>query len=259
MAGAIFTGANPSCVARELAHQLRDSDAKLLICQEGSLDIGIEAARSVGMGKHQIFIFDDKAMDGNGISRSGCKNWNTLLAPAAVGEKFQWDEFDTEDTPRTMCLNYSSGTTGVPKGVEITHLNYVANCTQYIHMAQLDPNEPDERKRDRQLCFLPLYHSMGQTLFLAIAPKRRTPLWIMPRFDLETMLRNIQQFRITTLFLVPPVVIAITKSALTRRFDLSSVERVFCGAAPLQRDICVRFERLFSGKVNVKQGWGMTE
>jgi len=146
MAGGIFTGANPSFVARELAYQLKDSDAKFLICADESLELGIEAAESLGMGKDRIFCFDDQLFEGTGSSRLGVKNWASLMQTKEVGEKFRW--YEPEDSKEAVCcLNYSSGTTGVPKGVMITHYNYVANATQFTFLSQLDPDEPQKKKR----------------------------------------------------------------------------------------------------------------
>lgn len=145
MAGGIFTGANPGYVARELAYQLKDSGAKFLLCADASLEIGIEAAASIGMSKDRIFRFDDEVFEGMGKSRLGVKNWNTLLAPKAIGEKFIWHE-PANPKDAICCLNYSSGTTGVPKGVMITHYNYVANATQYGHLSSLHPDAEERNK-----------------------------------------------------------------------------------------------------------------
>jgi 4-coumarate--CoA ligase len=145
MAGGIFTGANPGYVTRELAYQLKDSGASFLFCADESLESGIEAAQSIGMGKERVFRFDDSLLDGTGTSRLGVKNWKTLIEPEFVGKRFKWHEvLDPKDT--VCCLNYSSGTTGVPKGVMITHYNYIANATQFCHLAEVDPNEAQKRK-----------------------------------------------------------------------------------------------------------------
>lgn len=146
MAGGIFTGANPGYVARELAYQLKDSGAKFLFCADASLELGVEAAESIGMSKDRIFRFDDEVFEGTGISRLGVRNWNTLLAPKAESENFVWHEpKDAKDA--ICCLNYSSGTTGVPKGVMITHYNYVANAIQFKHLSELHPQEKERTKK----------------------------------------------------------------------------------------------------------------
>lgn len=146
MAGGIFTGANPTYVTRELAYQLKDSDAKFLLCADASLESGIEAAQSIGMGKERVFRFDELLIDGTGTSRLGVKNWNTLFESESVGRNFKW--YEPQDTKTALCcLNYSSGTTGVPKGVMITHYNYIANAVQFAHRAELDPNEREKTAR----------------------------------------------------------------------------------------------------------------
>jgi 4-coumarate--CoA ligase len=101
---------------------------------------------------------------------------------------------------------------------------------------------------------------MAQTIFGINAIKQGIPVYMMPKFDFIGMLENVQKFRITYLILVPPVVVAMAKHPRTREFDLSSVERVGSGAAPLGREVCIELEKLWPpGTMNVKQGWGMTE
>lgn len=145
MAGGIFTGANPGFVARELAYQLKDSGARFLVCAEGSLELGIEAAGMVGMGKENIFCFDDEIFEETGNSRLGVRNWADLVESEEVGESFRW--YEPEDPKEAICcLNYSSGTTGVPKGVMITHYNYVANASQFAYLGQLHPDDAERTK-----------------------------------------------------------------------------------------------------------------
>ena len=111
MAGGIFTGANPGYVARELAYQLKDSGAKFLLCADASLELGVEAAESIGMSKDRVFLFDDEIFEGTSKSRFGVRNWNTLCAPEVDAKDFIWHEpKDPKDA--ICCLNYSSGTTG---------------------------------------------------------------------------------------------------------------------------------------------------
>jgi 4-coumarate--CoA ligase len=145
MAGGIFTGANPGFVVRELAYQLKDSEAKFLICADSSLELGIEAAESIGMGKERLFRFDEDLLEGTCKSRLGVQNWATLMESEDVGKRFKWYEpKDPKDA--TCCLNYSSGTTGVPKGVMITHYSYIANTIQFRHLSQLHPDEQERTK-----------------------------------------------------------------------------------------------------------------
>lgn len=261
MAGGIFTGANPTYVARELAFQLEDSGATFLICAAASLDTGIEAAQMAGLSREKVFVFDNAIYDGRGQGQKGCPYWGDLVASVEEGRGFAWEVLDTPTlADTTLALNYSSGTTGRPKGVEITHKNYVANMLQYTYMGTLYPDYEQRRARARWLCFLPMYHAMAQNIFIAAALYRETPVYIMPKFDFIQMLEYTQKFRITDFILVPPVVVALAKHPAVKKYDLSSVESVGSGAAPLGREVCVEVEKLWpEGKINIKQGWGMTE
>ncbi|KAJ5451846.1 hypothetical protein N7445_000029 [Penicillium cf. griseofulvum] len=261
MAGGIFTGANPTYIARELAYQLQDSDATYLLCASSSLETGLEAAKQANLPTTRIFAFDNSIYDGIPNPQKGCAYWGDLLGSEEEGRAFIWDELNTPTlSSRTLALNYSSGTTGRPKGVEISHKNYVANMLQYCHTASLHPNYEARRARSRWLCFLPMYHAMAQNVFIAAALYRATPVYIMPKFDFIKMLEYTQRFRITDFILVPPVVVALAKHPAVKNYDLSSVELVGSGAAPLGREVCDEVEKLWPpGKINIKQGWGMTE
>ncbi|KAL4806700.1 hypothetical protein BDV18DRAFT_152118 [Aspergillus unguis] len=263
MAGGIFTGANPTFVARELAYQLQDSGAIYLLCAEESLDTGIEAARLAGLSKDKVFVFNNSLYDGKREAKNGCQHWGELVASVEEGTGFAWDDLNTaEKSDTTLALNYSSGTTGKPKGVEITHKNYVSNMLQYNHVFRQYPDWKERLERARWLCFLPMYHAMAQNIFIAAALNRGTPVYIMPKFDFIKMLEYTEKLRITDYILVPPVVVALAKHPAVKsgKYDLSSVESVGSGAAPLGREVCEEVEALWPpGRINVKQGWGMTE
>lgn len=269
MAGGVYTGANPTYVARELAYQLKDSGAKFLLCAEGSLDTGIAAAKEVGMSADRVFVFDDgvATFEGRKVEKDApslggkVRHWTELLDSEEKGRAYRWPDLRTpEELDQVIALNYSSGTTGLAKGVMITHKNYVANASQQMFMAQTASDYEERRTRSRHLCFLPMYHAMSQALFCVNAMKQRLPVYVMPKFDFVEMLQYIQKYRITDLVLVPPVIVAMAKHPAVKQFDLSSVEKVGSGAAPLGREIAEEFEKLWpDGRVNVKQGWGMTE
>ncbi|KAL7778180.1 hypothetical protein CFE70_004857 [Pyrenophora teres f. teres 0-1] len=171
MAEGIFTGANPSYVARELAYQLKDSGARYLLCAENSLDTGIAAAKEAGMAASQIFVFDDgiATFEGRKVECSTelghIRHWTELLDSPERGAAYAWPELKTKDeVDRVIILNYSSGTTGVAKGVMITHRNHIANCVQTIHVNSKRENYEESQKRARQLCLLPMYHAYAQSV-----------------------------------------------------------------------------------------------
>lgn len=234
MAGGIFTGANPSFVARELAYQLKDSGASFLIAAGASMDIALAAASEAGLPKNRVYSFDATALDASpGKTSPGVQHWTALLAPKTEAAKFDWVE-PTSPKTTICCLNYSSGTTGVPKGVEITHYNYVANGVGVIFMSENNQADYEEwRKRSRQLCFLPLYHAFGQTYYTCNFAKLGIPVYMMPSFNFEKMLQYVEKFRINSLVAVPPIVVALAKHPSSKKYDLSSIENISCGAAPL--------------------------
>lgn len=268
MAGGSITTANPAFVARELAHQLSDSKPRFVLLAEGSLETALQAARMTDYDPHNMFIFDDAPLLNVDTARDVgmVRHWKHLIANPQQGKAFRWEEGSTmEFVQRTVAILYSSGTTGAPKGVEITHYGLVANCCQLNFLYNLDPrfaSDSQNSRGQRALCMLPMYHGLGLLQFSTVFLYRRIPVYIMKRYSLQTMLQNVQRFRISELLLVPPMAVALAKSpeAKSGRFDLSSVHKVGCGAAPLSREICAELEKLWpNGQVNVKQGWGMTE
>lgn len=260
MAGGIFTGANPSFVARELAYQLKDSGASFLLAADSSMEIAVAGAAEAGLPGDKVYSFDTTALGPTpGTAPLGTRHWTELLAPAEKAEKWDWYEAPDSKTA-ACCLNYSSGTTGVPKGVEISHYSYIANGAQVLYTQYLKPDFAEWNARARQLCFLPMYHAFGQTYYTTIYPKLGVPVYIMPGFDFVKMLEYVQKFRITSLTCVPPIVVALAKHPLARKYDLSSVEALGSGAAPLSQEVGDEAEKLWpSGVVQVRQGWGMTE
>ena len=147
-------------------------------------------------------------------------------------------------------LPYSSGTTGRPKGVKLSHRNLVANVEQSRGLLNVRP-------QDRLLALLPFFHIYGLTVLLNIALRERACLVTMPRFDLAEFLRMIQDHKCTYLFIAPPVAVALTKHPLVAEYDLSSVHTTLSGAAPLDGELGAALaERL---QCRVLQGYGMTE
>lgn len=263
MAGGVFSAANPTFTARELAHQLRDSGATYLLCAEGTLESVLQAAKDCNHPVERIRYMDaDTLWSQEPLEKpsiSGIKHWQDIFAPEA--HDYQWPELkgDGEAGDTLIALNYSSGTTGVPKGVMITHKNYVSNTIQHQHLQTLYPDAEERRTTAKWLCYLPLYHAMAQTIYLSGGLHRQVPVYIMPKFEFVPLLDNLSKYKITDLQMVPPIAVALTKQPIVKKYDLSNIRSIGSGAAPLGSEASRELEKLWNGKLNLKQGWGMTE
>jgi acyl-CoA synthetase (AMP-forming)/AMP-acid ligase II len=156
--------------------------------------------------------------------------------------------FDPATHP--AALPYSSGTTGNPKGVILTHRNLAANMAQIRPLLAI-------RRDDKIIAVLPFFHIYGMTVLLNAALHARATLVVMPKFDLAGFLDAIQQHRITYGFIAPPIALALAKHALVDQYDLSSLHTMLSGAAPLDSELGAAVERRLD--VRMIQGYGMSE
>ncbi|EGX91875.1 4-coumarate-CoA ligase 2 [Cordyceps militaris CM01] len=252
-----FTGANPAYTPKEIAYQISNAKAKLILVHPSKMDDVLAAAAEASFPRDRIFHFSDD-VSGRATNPHGLRDWTSFLGPESAGTTWQWPSLSGAGAARTQLatINYSSGTTGLPKGVCGAHRNLVANVQQLIGL-----RHPDgltlAAADDVWLAFLPLYHAYGQMYTILMAARRRVTVYVMSVFNFERYLQCIERFRPNVLQVVPPVVVMLSKRPEVARYDLSSVRDVMCGAAPLkaelQNEVADRF------RANVVQGWGMTE
>lgn len=148
-------------------------------------------------------------------------------------------------------LPYSSGTTGTPKGVMLTHRSIATNLAQ---LAPLVSNGPD----DRVLAVLPFFHIYGLTALMNAPLRNGATVVVLPRFDLKQFLATIEQHRITAVYVAPPIVLALAKHPLVADYDLSSLRYLVSAAAPLDAELAAACSRRL-GLPPVLQAYGMTE
>ena len=235
--GGVCTTVNPLYTAAELAQQLRDARARLLLTAPPCLDKAREAAGKSGV--EEIFVFG---------SVEGARPFAELLQAGDDPPRVRIDP--PEDL---VVLPYSSGTTGLPKGVMLTHRNLVANLCQCEGMENFDAFG----ERDVTMAVLPFFHIYGMVVIMMWGLAGGGTIVSMPRFDMLEFLGTIQKHGVTILPLVPPIVLGMVKHPAVAQFDLSSVRLVFSGAAPLGEEMARELSRRLG--CPVVQGYGMTE
>lgn len=234
--GAAITTVNSLYTAREIENQLRDAAATWLVTVSPLLPQAKAAAEAAGIADDHVIVLD---------GAEGHLDLRSLLSEGRTPPQVSFDP-----ATHVAVLPYSSGTTGVPKGVMLSHRNLVANVHQCRPVIDISPD-------DRVLAVLPFFHIYGMTVLLNLALRQRATLVTMPRFDLMEFLRVVQEHRCTFLFIAPPIAVALAKHPAVDRFDLSSVHSVFSGAAPLDGETAETAGRRIGARFF--QGYGMSE
>jgi 4-coumarate--CoA ligase len=238
-----------------MVYQIKNTGCKFLLVHPSLAKTALSACEQAGLSKDRIFLFSDEENKPLG----NVLDWRTIISSEKEAEAWQWEEYSPERSCDTVAtINYSSGTTGLPKGVCVSHYNLIANVEQTIFMRDhLKPYTPKTRPPERWLGFLPLYHAFGQLYSVLMACKLNVPVYIMKNFQYENFLFAIQNYKITHLQTAPPILIMLSKRPETKNFDLSSLTNILCGAAPLSKELQNDVAGRFGTQIN--QGWGMTE
>ena len=233
VAGGVVTTVNPTYGADEVAFQLRDAGATELVTVGMFAEVAKEAI--TGTEISEVITIDGVA--------------GTTALDSIFGDPIQQSPVNPVDD--VVVLPYSSGTTGLPKGVMLTHHNLVANICQCDHAIVYQPDG------EVALAFLPFFHIYGMQVLMNGLLANGVTVVTLPRFDLDQALSLVQEHRITRFFAVPPVVLALAKHPAVDSYDLSSLVQVFSGAAPLGAEIAMEAEKRIG--CEVVQGYGMTE
>ena len=239
-AGATATTINVLFTAKDIIKQLTDSQAKMLVTVGPLLPQAREAAAAVGLSDDQLVV-----LDGPGAAADGHPNAADFLDAGSAAPDVSFDP-----ATHLAVLPYSSGTTGNPKGVMLTHRNLVANVAQTRPVQDVQPD-------DVVVAIMPFFHIYGMTVLLNAVLHARARLVMMPSFDLEEFLANIANHKVTVAYIAPPVAVALAKHPLVDKYDLSALRAILSGAAPLDEDL----GHAVADRIgcHVVQGYGMTE
>jgi acyl-CoA synthetase (AMP-forming)/AMP-acid ligase II len=232
--GGVNTTINPLYTAAELAQQLQDSGARYLVTVPPCLEKAQQAVAQAG-GVREVFVFGEAP---------GATSFGALEAdgePPAARIDVRRD---------LVVLPYSSGTTGLPKGVMLTHYNVVSNLAQTAGLLPLSED-------DVVLGVLPFFHIYGMVVIMSLSLHVGATIVTMPRFDLEQFLETMQKYRVTYANVVPPIVLAMAKHPLVDKYDLRQLRALFSGAAPLGAAVAGAASARLG--CEVLQGYGLTE
>nr|AUV64176.1 4-coumarate:coenzyme A ligase 3 [Malus domestica] len=252
MIGAVTTTANPFYTAAEVFKQVKAANAKLIITQSQYVNKLREHPSSADGTDQNNFpkLGEDFKIVTIDNPPENCLHFSVL---SEANEKELPDVvIDAEDP---VALPFSSGTTGLPKGVILTHKSLVTSVAQ-----QVDGENPNLylKEDDVVLCVLPLFHIFSLNSVLLCSLRAGAGVLLMHKFEIGTLLELIQRYRVSVAAVVPPLVIALAKNPMVAEFDLSSIRVVLSGAAPLGKEL----EEALKSRVPqalLGQGYGMTE
>ncbi|KAN0061074.1 hypothetical protein ACQY0O_006809 [Thecaphora frezii] len=251
-AGVVLVPMNAAYGAEELVHPLRDAEVQYILCHQSLLPVarkGLELAKlgaKSSNGQNRLWILDD----GDDLKQGdqGESDLRSLLSANRLDPHPVRDDVNED-----AYIAYSSGTSGKPKGVQLTHRNitYVTEATRATFDIDVSAN-------DRMLGVLPLNHIFGLAKFVHFSFYMGSTTVIVPRFDLDVFCGAVQKHRCNMAAVVPPILVQLVKSPKTDQYDLSSLKWVLSGAAPLGTELSIEFEKKFP-HCRVTQAWGLSE
>ena len=235
-AGATVTTVNVLATKKDIVNQLQDSEAKMFFTVSALGTNGVDAAVEVGIDKANIIHLD---------SAEGL--------PAFITSKHTAPDYYFDPVKHLAALPYSSGTTGRPKGVRLSHRNLLSNTYQIEPLL----NAIDVDSNDTVMAVLPFFHVYGMNALLNVTLYLKAHLITMPKFDLVQFLELHVKHKITFTFIAPPIAVALAKHPIVANYDLSHLRTLLSGAAKLDAELARAVQDRLD--VRVVQGFGMTE
>lgn len=258
----ISSPANAAYSKLELVHQLKSSRSKALFTCAPLLSLSLEAASECGIPRNHVFLLSlPKEAVGGATVPEDIKTVDQLIKNGAglpPLEDLKWEK--GQGAIQTAFLCYSSGTSGLPKGVKISHRNVIANVLQiktYESPYRESLTKNDSNYKATVLGLLPSSHIYSLVVVCHSHPYRGDQVISHPKFEIKQFLQSIQRFKISELYLVPPIIIAMAKNKpLCDKYNLESVISIFTGAAPLGKETAEDLQQQYP-KWKIRQGFGM--
>ncbi|RBA17479.1 hypothetical protein FPRO05_02203 [Fusarium proliferatum] len=253
----IATPANAAYSSDELTHQLKASGAKALVTCTPLLEVALEAAKNVGISFENIYLFDiPRAEPTSSFKYTSVEDLINEGSKLQELERLQWVQ--GQGARQTAFLCFSSGTSGLPKAVMISHRNVISNVLQHV---TYDSVARRKKGVETQAVtgFLPFSHIYGLVIAAHTCTWRGDQIIVLPKFEFNDFLKSVQEFKIRQLLVVPPIIIQVLRfKDICARYDLSSVKFVYCGAAPLGEETISDMKKLYPDWT-IAQAYGMTE
>lgn len=247
-AGIPVTVINYSYTLEEVCRQLRDSDASLVVYDDSTEKIIEGALPILQKPVRKIINTDTSPPAGVPSLRSLLQDSGTPLA----------DPVEVTGT-ETALLPYSSGTTGNPKGVDLSHNALSSNMAMFMHPSFFSGKVVAESHQDSFLCYLPLFHIYGILPILLVGLRAGNKIVTVPRFHATTLIPLVMKHKVRVLHTVPPVLNFLTQSPDVNPKSMASVEATLCGAAPVSQASAQTLKEKVDKPLFFQEGYGMTE